>query len=74
MEVGETDYWLAHEAEGERTAAFCRLEHVVPWAMREPGWPDVVLVHHRAGHRISEAFDSVDQLREWANAGGRWAS
>ena len=74
MEVREADYWRACEAEGERTVAFCRLEHVVPWAMKEPGWSAVVLVHHRAGHEISEEFDSIDQMREWANAGGRWAS
>ena len=33
---------------------------------------DVVLVSHRAEHRIPDAFCSVDHMREWANAGGRW--
>jgi hypothetical protein len=66
------DHWRAQEANGEQEAAFCRLEHVVPWAMKGPRWSGVVLVHHRAGHRIAERFDSVDGLRAWANAGGRW--
>jgi len=36
--VGPDDgYRLAGPA-GERTAVFCRLEHVVPWAMRGPKW------------------------------------
>ena len=74
MEVGEADYWRAQETEGERTAAFCRLEHVVPWAMREPGWAGVVLVHHRAGHHIRETFESIDDMRRWASAGGPWAT
>lgn len=26
------------EPAGERRAAFCRLEHVVPWAIRGPAW------------------------------------
>jgi hypothetical protein len=30
-------YRAAEEA-GERVAAFCRLEHVVPWAMQGPHW------------------------------------
>ncbi len=28
----------AAEEAGERLAAFCRLEHVVPWAMQGPHW------------------------------------
>ena len=30
-------YRVAEEA-GERRAVFCRLEHVVPWAMQGPHW------------------------------------
>ena len=89
---------LAEEA-GERRAAFCRLEHVVPWVIQGPHWeagtidepagldaalgvcahcggelPDtrLVLVRHRGEHRIPDAFCSVDHLRDWAKAGGRW--
>ena len=28
----------AYEPTGERRAAFCRLEHVVPWAIAGPHW------------------------------------
>jgi hypothetical protein len=36
VEVGD-GYRLAEPA-GARRAAFCRLEHVVPWAMQGPRW------------------------------------
>src|SRR5438094_10172451 len=32
----------------------------------------LVLVRHRAEHRIADAFCSVDHLLEWAKGGGRW--
>jgi hypothetical protein len=32
------DGFRAAEHPGERTAVFCRLEHVVPWAMRGTHW------------------------------------
>jgi hypothetical protein len=71
--VQADDWWRAHEpGDGEEEAVFCRLEHVVPWAMKGPGWARVVLVHHRAGHRIPETFESVEDLRAWAAAGGPW--
>ena len=72
-EIAGRDWWHAREASGEREAVFCRLEHVVPWAMKGPGWSAAVLVHHRAGHEIAEDFESVDDMRAWAAAGGRWA-
>jgi len=36
--VDESDGFRAYEAVGERRAVFCRLEHVVPWAMQGPHW------------------------------------
>ncbi len=30
--------WTAGEPAGARRAAFCRLEHVVPWAIQGPHW------------------------------------
>src|SRR4051794_4696124 len=36
--VAPGDGFRAAEHPGERVAAFCRLEHVVPWAMRGPRW------------------------------------
>jgi hypothetical protein len=32
-----------------------------------------MLVRHRGEHRIPDGFCSVDHLREWAQAGGRYA-
>ena len=37
-EVEPGDGWRAAEPAGERVAAFCRLEHVVPWAIQGPKW------------------------------------
>ena len=33
----------------------------------------VSLVRHRGEYRIGDDFCSVDHLRAWAAAGGRWA-
>jgi hypothetical protein len=97
--VSPDDGFRVAEPAGERRAAFCRLEHVVPWAIRGSHWdpgavdepvlaesppercsncdaelPDtaILLVRHRGEHRIPDGFCSVDHLREWAQAGGRW--
>jgi hypothetical protein len=97
--VEPDDGFRAYEPVGERRAAFCRLEHVVPWAIQGPHWepgglagPDavdrqeqtcahcgqplgevhVLLVRHRGDARVPDGFCSVEHLREWAKAGGRW--
>jgi hypothetical protein len=94
----EDGYRLAEPA-GERRAAFCRLEHAVPWTIQGPHWepgrveepsgvagsldrcahcdaplPDayLLLVRHRGEHRVPDTFCSVDHLRDWAKAGGRF--
>jgi hypothetical protein len=36
--VEADDGFRAYEPAGERRAVFCRLEHVVPWAMQGPHW------------------------------------
>jgi hypothetical protein len=36
--IGPGDGWRLHEQPGARRAAFCRLEHAVPWAMRGARW------------------------------------
>ena len=36
--VEPDDGFRAYEPAGERRAAFCRLEHIVPWAMQGPHW------------------------------------
>ena len=41
--VDDSDGYRAFEATGERRAVFCRLEHVVPWAIQGPHWDAGVL-------------------------------
>lgn len=36
--VGPDDGFRLAELPGARAAAFCRLEHVVPWAIQGPHW------------------------------------
>jgi hypothetical protein len=36
--IDPSDGWRAREHPGARKAAFCRLEHVVPWALRGAHW------------------------------------
>jgi hypothetical protein len=36
--VEESDGLRGYEPAGERRAVFCRLEHIVPWAMQGPYW------------------------------------
>ena len=98
--VEPDDGFRLAESPGERQASFCRLEHVVPWAISGPHWApgqpveppgipgsaqacvrceaplndvSLVLVRHRGEHRIPDGFCSVAHLREWAQAGGRYA-
>jgi hypothetical protein len=37
-EIDLSDSWRAYEQPGAREAAFCRLEHIVPWAMQGAHW------------------------------------
>ena len=37
-EVEPDDGFRAYEPAGERRAVFCRLEHVVPWAIQGAHW------------------------------------
>ena len=36
--VDDANGYRAYEAAGERRAVFCRLEHIVPWAIQGPHW------------------------------------
>jgi hypothetical protein len=36
--VADGEGYRAYEPEGARQARFCRLEHVVPWAIRGAAW------------------------------------
>jgi hypothetical protein len=37
-EVEHDDGFRAYEPAGERRAAFCRLEHIIPWSIQGPHW------------------------------------
>ena len=37
-EIEREDGYRLAAPEGERGAAFCRLEHIVPWALQGPHW------------------------------------
>jgi hypothetical protein len=37
-DVEPDDGFRAYEPAGERRAVFCRLEHVIPWAIQGPHW------------------------------------
>jgi hypothetical protein len=39
--IEREDGWRLHELPGARRAAFCRLEHVVPWEIQGPHWEAV---------------------------------
>lgn len=41
--VDADEGFRAAEEAGERLAVFCRLEHIVPWAMQGPHWDAGVL-------------------------------
>ena len=36
--IEREDGWRLHELPGARRAAFCRLEHVVPWSIQGAHW------------------------------------
>ncbi|MGH2782227.1 MAG: hypothetical protein ACRDLA_12655, partial [Thermoleophilaceae bacterium] len=36
--IEREDGWRLQEVPGERRAAFCRLEHVVPWSIQGAHW------------------------------------
>jgi hypothetical protein len=42
-EIDPSESWRAQEQPGARKAVFCRLEHIVPWAMQGAHWdPDEI--------------------------------
>lgn len=47
--VERDDGFRAYEPAGERCATFCRLEHVVPWAIRGAHWEAGGLARPPAG-------------------------
>jgi hypothetical protein len=58
--VEPNDGWRAAEPVAERRAVFCRLEHVVPWAMQGARW---------GAGMLSEPAGLEDSLTECAQCG-----
>lgn len=65
--VGPDEGFRAAEEAGERLAVFCRLEHVVPWAMQGPHWDAGVLGQSppadRELERCAECGAELDDTR-----------
>jgi len=59
--VEPDDGYRAAEAPGSRRAAFCRLEHVVPWFIQGPHWEP---------GEIEEPTGLADSLAACAHCGG----
>ena len=62
VEIGPDEGFRAAEPAGERKAAFCRLEHVVPWAIQGAHW---------APGRVLAPGEPDDGLGRCAHCGGR---
>jgi hypothetical protein len=58
--LGPGDGWRAWERSGAHAAGFCRLEHIVPWAMQGARWD--------AG-TLEEPVQSEDSLTECSLCG-----
>jgi hypothetical protein len=65
------DGWRLHELPGARRAAFCRLEHVVPWSIRGAHWeavpPDTLEAglwgdEERAGSRCAHCGEQLGDV------------
>jgi hypothetical protein len=61
IDVGRDEGFRATEPEGERMAAFCRLEHIVPWAIQGAHWEP---------GRILPPGDPGDGIGRCAHCGG----
>jgi hypothetical protein len=60
--VDRDDGFRLIESPGERTAVFCRLEHVVPWALQGAHW---------TADAIDELTLRADQSSDCAHCGDR---
>ena len=57
-EIEREDGWRVQEVPGARKAAFCRLEHLVPWAMQGAHWEAGEIVEPSG---IADSIDSCAQ-------------
>jgi hypothetical protein len=60
--VEREDGWRVEEVPGARRATFCRLEHVVPWALQGPHWEP---------GELSEPAGLTDSIEECSHCGQR---
>jgi ribosomal protein L24E len=60
-EVEEGDGFRAYEPAGSRRAVFCRLEHLVPWAIRGASWEPGPLVDDRELRTCSWCGDELHE-------------
>ena len=60
-DIEPEDGFRVEEVPGARRAAFCRLEHVVPWAMRGAHWEAGELGEPRA---VAESADTCSHCGE----------
>jgi hypothetical protein len=62
--VERDDGFRAYEPAGERRASFCRLEHVVPWAIRGALWEAGAPEAGEAGETIDRCSHCDAELGE----------
>jgi hypothetical protein len=64
-EIEREDGWRVQEIPGARMAAFCRLEHVVPWSIQGPHWePGEILEPSGMGDSIDACAQCGEDLGE----------
>jgi hypothetical protein len=57
------DGWRAQQEPGARMAVFCRLEHVVPWAMQGAHWDAGEIPDPDAGESCSQCGAQLGDVR-----------
>jgi hypothetical protein len=88
--VDPADHFVVSQPTGDKQAFICRSEHIVAWVMRGAEWQvarpwelakdelvasgAVRVTRVRAGEEIIRDFESTEELRKWASAGGFWSA
>jgi hypothetical protein len=63
-DVDSTDGYRLTEHAGDRGAVFCRLEHIVPWAIQGAHWEAGEPVEHGAGASVTSCSFCSAKLGE----------
>ena len=63
-EVEPNDGFRAYEPAGERRAAFCRLEHVVPWSLQGAHWEAGTLTEPASLDDVSTCSHCAGELSD----------